>query len=150
MIHHATSATDSYLHFEARCPGGSVLISDPVLETRLKLKLQIPSKGFGDIVTYSTPDIMGMPGGHVADRFDKFVLCAGAHPIQGICQSVTHRLGPIVLKDHEVYKYVEAWTSLNYNNAVSQKCDSTGTAPTRHALHGTKVPSAEVVSGRQE
>ena len=38
VTHHATSVTDSFLHFECRAPGGSVLISDPVLETRLKLQ----------------------------------------------------------------------------------------------------------------
>ena len=101
-------------------------------------------------MTYDTPDAMGVLGNDPATRFDKFVLCAGAHPIQGICESVTHRLGPIIVKDEEPYKYVEAWTTLNYNNAVSQKCDATGTAPTRHALFGTKVPAAEVVSGTHE
>jgi hypothetical protein len=149
VTHHASSVTDSFLHFECRAPGGSVLISDPVLETRLSLQFQVPIKQF-DNVTYETPSNVMALNHDPATRFDKFVLCAGPHPIQGICDSVTHRLGPIVMKDHDVYKYVEAWTTLNYNAAVSQKCDATGTAPTRHAIFGTKVPAAEVVSGEHE
>ena len=148
MTYKATSATDSFLHFECRAPAGSILISDPVLETHLIVKLYVPIKKF-DIVTYESPNAW-LNESDPTTRFDKFVLCAGPHPIQGICDSVTHRLGPIVMKDHDVYKYIEAWTTLNYNAAVSQKCDATGTAPTRHALFGTKVPAAEVVSGVHE
>ena len=48
----------------------------------MKVKLYVPSKLF-DIVTYDSPDVEGIvvPADKIPSRFDKFVLCAGAHPI---------------------------------------------------------------------
>jgi len=51
-------------------------------------------------------------------------------------------MGPIVVKDTEVYKWAEDWTSLNYCGPVKKACDATGTSPFLHNIHGTKLPSA--------
>ena len=95
----------------------------------------------GDLVVY---------GDGQGNEYDKFVLCAGAHPLQSVCDSVLHRMGPIVLKDEEVYKYVDAWTNLNYNDAVRDACDATGTAPSTFAMFGTKNGIGESVGGDQK
>ena len=99
--------------------------------------------GQADIVEY-------FEGDYESDKYDKFACCGGPHPIQGICNSVTHIMGPKVITDYDVYKYLESWTSLNMNPAVKEACDATGTSPFSHEMHGATISTGEVVSHSHE
>jgi hypothetical protein len=59
-------------------------------------------------------------------------------------------MGPKVITDHDVYKYLESWTSLNMNPAVKEACDATGTSPFSHEMHGATISTGEVVSHPHE
>ena len=102
MVYKCESPDNTSIAFDCRAPKGSVLLSDPVLETELRINIEMPVLDNGEIVYRDNTE----------DRTIA-VLNAGAHPIQGICESVVHRMGPTVIKDTEVYKYLEDWTSLN-------------------------------------
>ncbi len=58
-------------------------------------------------------------------------------------------MGTILLKDEEVYKYVDSWTALNMNDAVKKKCDAVGTGPSSFAMFGVRTRGGTVVRGNQ-
>ena len=110
VTYKAQEVGSSHIVFDCRSPGGSVLLTDPVLETRWELSLMCPRVNRQDgTISYQE---------ETPDAYDKVVVCGGAVPVQGVCDSVVHRMGSIVICDTEVYKTVEPWTSLNYNGPV--------------------------------
>ena len=135
MVYKCESPENTSIAFDCRAPKGSVLLSDPVLETELRIRIEMPVLDDREIVYRDNTE----------DRTTA-VLNAGAHPIQGICESVVHRMGPTVIKDSEVYKYLEDWTSLNYCDATRKACDAAGTSPMLHDVLGAGIPETYSVS----
>ena len=123
VVYKSMTANDRFITFECRAPKGSILLADPVLETVVNVSIRKPTVGL--------PDPNGNKLSYLANDnpHATVILQAGAHPIQGICQSVVHRMGPIVIEDKDVYKWAEDWTALNYCAATKRACDATGTSP---------------------
>lgn len=142
VTYKAYDLSKDFIHFECKSPGGSVMLSDPVLETRWKLTLLAPTLNQQDD-TVEYYDVR-------FQFFGKYAVNGGAVPVQSICESVVHRMGGVVLVDTEVYKIVEPWTTLNYNKETRNACEGCGTSPAFHRIHGTKLPTGDSVAFQNE
>ncbi len=71
--YNARTATNSFIQFHCRSPGGSVLLADPVLETRFVIDVFEPSDDLNGGITWTR--------NRRPNDWTKIVCCGGAVPV---------------------------------------------------------------------